>query len=221
MSVFPNAKKNGVGDIHLCWAAVASNALTAAGYAQEAGFLDDANSNAEDKVFEYFKEHFPDDGGSIYLGVKWFLTGKFQILAKENPFYSRPIKDGGGFFRDLLLQNRIRLMPSTSLRFCKEYLTSGYGACALSINIYDDSLTVVGSHALSLYNTGHTENDSRTYEANDPRYYNYAVYCDPDTINEATKYRSLFYHPSYRTYRFRDRPWEIKNILFLDKLDLS
>ncbi|MGI5831393.1 MAG: hypothetical protein ACOX6D_02510 [Thermoguttaceae bacterium] len=220
MSNFPNTKKDGTTDIHLCWAAVASNALAASGYAQTAGFVDDDESKAEDKVFAYFKEHFPDEGGSIYLGVKWFLSGKFQIRAKEDPLYARPIQSGGGFFKDLSLRNRIRLMPPTALRFCEEHLASGKGACAFNVGIYNSTLTdIVGTHALSLYHTGHATDTYRAYEFNDPRHFNYVVYCDPDTPNEAPESRTVFYHPSARTYRFRDRPWEIQKILFLDKLD--
>ncbi|MBQ6158971.1 MAG: hypothetical protein IJJ20_08190 [Thermoguttaceae bacterium] len=224
MSNFPNAKKDWDADQRFCWAAVASNALTAAGYAEAAGFTDDTldmenAKTAESKVFQYFKNHFENKGGYPIYGVRWFMTGKYDIPDEWTMDVSRIIEPGGGFFPDISLSGKIRQFPASALRLCKPYFSNKSGACAIKVGIYNtNNNQLLQNHALSLYSVGHEDEDGQEYDENDPRYYNIITCCNPDVVDEGVKFFRIFYDTKTRKYLFLDEPWKIHHILFLDSL---
>lgn len=85
-------------DCNLCWAATVANTLNwwfdqnkdyleRYGYDGPKNYTDSFNS----EIFKYFKKSFPNDGGDILGGFKWFL----------NSYYGHQKMNGGGFFKDV------------------------------------------------------------------------------------------------------------------------
>jgi hypothetical protein len=60
---FADADKMGAGDLKMCWAAVAANLLTWAGWAAD-----------EDDAFDIFRAHFPDEPGYVYDALRYYFT---------------------------------------------------------------------------------------------------------------------------------------------------
>lgn len=120
-------------DCDVCWAAAASNTLNwwldqnkdyikrYGKFSGPEGYTDSYNS----EIFLHFKKHFPNKGGDVRGGLRWFLTG----------YYAFDELQGGGFFQDVLGTGPVgREMNARSSIFASELykaLKSGEAiACA-------------------------------------------------------------------------------------------
>jgi hypothetical protein len=68
-----DADKMGVGDLNMCWAAVAANLLTWAGWAAD-----------EDDAFDIFRAHFEDKAGYVYNALGYYFTHYVTGVEAEN-----------------------------------------------------------------------------------------------------------------------------------------
>jgi hypothetical protein len=67
-----DADKMGAGDLKMCWAAVAANLLTWAGWAAD-----------EDDAFEIFRAHFEDEPGYVYDALGYYFTNYVSGVKAE------------------------------------------------------------------------------------------------------------------------------------------
>ena len=76
----------------MCWAATASNMLNWTGW----GNVWSTGSTAEDNIFQYFQDHWTDQGGNMYFGVDWWFDGLSDSQGWQG--WSQVDVDGGGFY---------------------------------------------------------------------------------------------------------------------------
>jgi hypothetical protein len=69
---FADADKIGAGDLDMCWAAVAANLLTWAGWSAD-----------EDDVFDIFRAHFEDQPGYVYDALGYYFTNYVTGIKAE------------------------------------------------------------------------------------------------------------------------------------------
>ena len=82
---------NDSNDSNLCWAGTASNMLYWSGWGKVYNGFTPHN---EDSVFDYFRDHFENNGGWIDRGISWFLNGKTDYISSDIK------EDGGDFYRN-------------------------------------------------------------------------------------------------------------------------
>ncbi len=71
-------------DCDLCWAAVTSNMLWSAGYAQDVvNPYTKEYFNNPDEVFDYFRNTFENKAGSSFYGIDFFVNGKYDAEGVE------------------------------------------------------------------------------------------------------------------------------------------
>ena len=157
----------------LCWAASASDMLYYTGWANPT--VDDSFTH-EQKVFEYFKDHFTDDGSIASFGSEWFLTGDYQ--PQGVPGWSQLTKAGGGFYADLVTSIDDYLdyyyygYQGDQLMVLMEAALKAYRGVGLSIAIPDVGM----GHAITCWGYLYdTEMDSST-----PEYYTGLILTDSD-----------------------------------------
>jgi hypothetical protein len=76
----------------MCWAATASNLLNWTGW----GDVWATGANAEDSLFQYYQDHWTDQGGNMYFGIDWWFDGENDSSGWED--WSQVDVDGGGFY---------------------------------------------------------------------------------------------------------------------------
>jgi hypothetical protein len=69
---FADTDKLGAGDLKMCWAAVAANLLTWAGWAAD-----------EDDAFDIFRTHFEDEPGYVYDALGYYFTSYVSGVKAE------------------------------------------------------------------------------------------------------------------------------------------
>ena len=69
-TAFADADKIEVGDLNMCWAAVAANLLTWSGWAAD-----------EDDAFDIFRAHFEDQPGYVYNALNYYFAN-YETRAK-------------------------------------------------------------------------------------------------------------------------------------------
>ncbi|MBR3667666.1 MAG: hypothetical protein IKN66_11010 [Ruminococcus sp.] len=74
-----------------CWAGSVSNMLWISGWADGLSDPDrERKFSSEDHIFEYFNDHFIDNGSEIYAGIDWFFMGEAYDVG---PTVIAPVKD--------------------------------------------------------------------------------------------------------------------------------
>lgn len=87
------------GDSILCWAAAASNALFAQGWATGITISSAPVFATEDDVFEYYTKNWQDIGGFSSDGVGWWIDNSVLYFDYFNTAYLKdPYNPGGGFW---------------------------------------------------------------------------------------------------------------------------
>ncbi len=69
---FADADKTGQGDASLCWAAVAANLMTWAGWTAD-----------ENDTFEIFKDHFEDQAGHVFDALRYYFNSYVSGASAE------------------------------------------------------------------------------------------------------------------------------------------
>ncbi len=134
-------------DDYLCWASAVSNMLVWTGWGQAYS----TSSTAADDIFEYFGQHWTDEGGYVYKGIQWWFDGY------DYPGSTGSIVDvfGGGAFypsEDYLNYFHEERTPSLAMDAIVSYLTSGYG---VGLGIYLAGYT--SGHALTCWGYDYNE----------------------------------------------------------------
>jgi hypothetical protein len=185
-----DAEKTTVGtDDLMCWAAAASNILEWTGWGKVAGMTN------TDQMFNYFQNHWTDQGGMMRYGWNWWFSGTYngpplgsvsRPVGSSGSVWSQPDVLGGGFypsqnFYDYYHESWNSL---TSLSTVDQYLHSGYGT---TLAVYSPSL----GHALTCWGF--------QYDADNAGYYTGIYVTDSDDradilrFYEITKIDGIWY----------------------------
>ena len=178
--LFLDAEKSlsNTDDDLMCWAASNANMLWFTGWANESLAWDENGDplfQNEDDVFEYFCEHFADEGGHAYYGSEWFITGNYSAPTTDG--WSVEEVDGGGFYagdysiygiRDL--SNSVTAHSSyCTLQDIAEYLHDGW---AIGLGAASPSF----AHAITCW--GYVRDTQ--YDETDPLHYVAILTTDSD-----------------------------------------
>lgn len=85
-------------DDNMCWAAQTSNLLTWSGWAQQSSLGVSEGANAEDAVFDAFKDNFlygETEGGDGTAGIQWFFDGTYPDEFGDDG--DKPQADSGNY----------------------------------------------------------------------------------------------------------------------------
>ncbi|MBN1394825.1 MAG: pre-peptidase C-terminal domain-containing protein, partial [Pirellulales bacterium] len=136
----PDDTPPGTGDDFMCWAAAASNILewTSWGFVAGEDFAD------ADDIFDYFEDHWTDNGGSSLYAWQWWFTGEYA----GPPGGSIVDVPGGGFFldEDFADYHRYSTDSLVIMETIDQYLNDGYGT-VLSLKESGGD----GSHAVTVW----------------------------------------------------------------------
>ncbi|MCG2683351.1 MAG: GEVED domain-containing protein, partial [Planctomycetales bacterium] len=145
-----SAAPPGTGDDFLCWAAAASNILAWSGWGLVEGMYD------ADQVFQYFQDHWTDEGGWPEAGWEWWFTGFNPTSGWGGAEVDVP---GGGFFRDLDFPSYLRTESNDALVLgaIDEFLHDGYGC---TLGVFSDFGM---AHAITVWGFNYDESDPDHY----------------------------------------------------------
>ncbi|WP_287126024.1 IdeS/Mac family cysteine endopeptidase [Desulfobacter sp.] len=129
----------------MCWAASASNLLAWTGW----GFPDSESFTDEDDIFQYFQDHWTDQGGNVYYGIDWWFDGT-NNSPTDPAVWSQVNVAGGGFwtgetFSDYYLISYNPTYWSYAMSNLEYLITNGY---ATSLSIKTDS---GNAHAITVW----------------------------------------------------------------------
>jgi len=139
-------------DDNMCWAAAASNTLLWTGWNQASGLY------SEDGIFQYYQDHWTDDGCVVEYGWRWWFDGVNEAQGWDyDPPWSQVDVPGGNFyplypFYDYYHWNRIPVAAMTTI---SNYLYSGYGT---AISIFGP-----GAHVLTVWGYDKDPNELHGY----------------------------------------------------------
>ncbi len=181
----------------MCWAGSASNVIKFTRWHSGTGY------GTADSIFDYFQDHWTDEGGLAGYGWNWWFDGTNPKQGVAG--WSQVNVAGGAFWTQYNFNNYYRKYPywaSDSLSHVmariNTWLHDGYG---LGIGIYGP-----GGHALTCWGF--------TYYAGDPDYYTGIFVSDSDdTKNDVLG--SLIHRDRLRYYRVKksatDGKWYLQN----------
>lgn len=134
----PTGARNCDDDL-MCWAAAASNALEWTGW----GMVN--NMDNADKMFEYFQDHWTDDGGLAYFGWDWWFDGTEN--APNDPGWASVDVAGAGFFPSHSFSSYVHeeLSESAAMNAVRDNLRAGNSTV---LGIYTDA---GGGHAITVW----------------------------------------------------------------------
>lgn len=113
-----DANKTWTGDSNLCWAAAASNILDWAGWGT-------ATYTTETSIFQYYKDHWTNDGSLPEHGWHWWVDG---TLPPQEPGWSQVSQSGGNFWPGVNFGSAYHEAWSGNLLAAVDsYFDSGYG----------------------------------------------------------------------------------------------
>lgn len=127
----------------MCWAAAASNILDWTGWGEVQGMT------TADDMFQYFCEHWTDNGGLMEFGWDWWFDGTNDAQGWNG--WSQEDVQGGGFYPDLTFSDYYHYdsEDSRALETIETYLRSGYGT---TLGIYGP-----GGHAITVWGFNYDE----------------------------------------------------------------
>jgi len=128
--------EEGCDDDYMCWAAAASNVLEWTGWGRIEGMTD------TDDIFEYFQDHWTDDGGYMEHGWNWWFDG---TNPSQGAAASQVDVPGGGFYtsEDFSEYYHEEDDNARALQAIATFVLSGYGT---TIGIFGP-----GGHALTVW----------------------------------------------------------------------
>ena len=140
---------NGEDDL-MCWAAAAANVLEWTGWGQVDGMTD------TDDMFEYFQDHWTDEGGIMQFGWDWWFDGTNASQGWND--WSQVDVAGGGFYpsESFFSHYRVQSNDSLALAAVDQYLHAGYG---VAIGVYNDPY----GHAITSWGVNYNPDDPSDY----------------------------------------------------------
>ena len=140
---------NGEDDL-MCWAAAAANVLEWTGWGQVDGMTD------TDDMFEYFQDHWTDEGGIMRFGWDWWFDGTNSSQGWDD--WSQVDVAGGGFYpsESFFSHYRVQSNDSFALAAIDQYLHAGYG---VAIGVYNDPY----GHAITSWGVNYNPDDPSDY----------------------------------------------------------
>ena len=138
----------------MCWAGTASNVLYWTGWGITGGM-----SNT-DQMFDYFQDHWTDEGGSAYYGWDWWFDGTPIVPGSG---WSSVHDAGGGFWSATDFNNYVDWSSDEANILSKidGFLHDGYGL-GLSIAYYDSGGSRHG-HAITCWGFNYDSAASNYY----------------------------------------------------------
>ena len=125
----------------MCWAAAASNILAWTGWGNVAG----ESFSDEDVIFQYFQDHWTDQGGSTYYGWDWWFDGINDSQGASG--WSQVDVPGGGFWEPTYhFQDYYLWTPNdwVAMQAIECLFDEGYG---ITLAVTDNS----GGHAITCW----------------------------------------------------------------------
>ncbi len=147
-----DANKTGANpdDDLMCWAAAASNILAWGGWGTP-------EYSTEDAIWQYYQDHWTDQGGLMEYGWDWWFDGTNPSQGWNDPVenadgWSQVDAAGGGFYPTFNFNDYYHETEDDALAMSAidDYLHDGYGVTA-AIYIEDDLGKIVGGHALTVW----------------------------------------------------------------------
>lgn len=139
----------------MCWAASASNILAWSGWG-------DIHSYSEDVIFEYYQDHWTDDGGLAGYGWEWWFDGTNNAQGDSYAAdgWAQVDVPGGGFYPEEEFSDyfQYEYTESIAMSAVDLFLRDDYG---ISLGIYteNDQGDITGGHSLSVWGYAYDEND--------------------------------------------------------------
>lgn len=141
-------------DNYMCWAAASANILSYTGWGVAAG----NGFTSEDAIFQYFQDHWTDQGGTPYYGINWWFNGINPAVGTDD--WSQVDVSGGGFFKDanidLLDYYTWTTDNGKALEMIGEYLLAGYG---VTLSLSNGTL----GHAVTVWGYDYDDDNSGSY----------------------------------------------------------
>jgi len=140
----------GTGDDFMCWAGAASNVLAWTGWGLVDGMTD------TDDIFQYFQDHWTDQGGMMEFGFDWWFDGTNDSQGWPGG-WSQVDVPGGGFYPAENFNDYFHSQSgsSQSLAAIDEYLHAGYG---VTIGIFGP-----GGHAITVWGYNYNPDNPSDY----------------------------------------------------------
>ena len=125
-------------DSAMCWAAAASNVLEWTDWGKVAGMT------TTDDMFQYFKDHFTNDGGSAYYGWEWWFDGTYEGGGAHEDV------EGGGFFPNVTFASYSEetFTEAGAMSLIAQYVEAGSG---ITIGVEDPQADPPVNHALTVW----------------------------------------------------------------------
>ena len=142
---------NNYEDDLMCWAAAASNALEWTGW----GLVD--GMTRSDDMFEYFQDHWTDEGGLMEFGWDWWFDGTNDSQGWSG--WSQVDVPGGGFYptENFSEYYHRTATDSAALSAINSYMHSGYGT---TLGIYT---ATGGGHAITCWGYNYNPDNPSEY----------------------------------------------------------
>jgi len=141
-----------IEDDLMCWAASASNALEWTGWGDADGMT------TTDEMFEYFQDHWTDDGGLMEYGWDWWFDGTYSGPVEAG--WSQVDVPGGGFFPSLPFDDYYHEETDVSqtMAAIDDYLHAGY---SVTLGVYADDGS--GAHAITCWGYSYDPSEPTNY----------------------------------------------------------
>ncbi|MBN2023279.1 MAG: proprotein convertase P-domain-containing protein [Pirellulales bacterium] len=135
-------------DLH-CWAAACSNVLAWTGWGVVGGMTN------TDQMFQYFQDHWTDQGGLMEFGWDWWFDGTNDSQGWSG--WAQVDVAGGGFYPTENFDSYLVSQSNDSLAMSaiNTYLHNGYGT---TIGIYGP-----GGHAITVWGYNYNPSNSSDY----------------------------------------------------------
>jgi hypothetical protein len=136
-------------DDMLCWAAAASNILEWTGWGLVGGMTN------TDQVFQYFQNHWTDEGGTMEYGWDWWFDGTNPSQGWSG--WSQVDVPGGGFYPSENFSSYLHSQETESqaLAAIDQFIRAGYGT---TLGIYGP-----GGHAITCWGFNYNPADTDQY----------------------------------------------------------
>jgi len=111
---------DGTGDLYMCWAAAAANALYFTGW--NGGFA------SADAILNYYKSRWSDGTGNAFYGVEWFFDGVETNVPGSGTTANKA--DGGNFYSFQNFDNNVGAYSSPDFEAVKTWVDRSYDPSA-------------------------------------------------------------------------------------------
>ena len=145
-----NKTESNEQDDLMCWAAAASNILAWGGWGT-------STYSDEDAIWQYYQDHWSDQGGLMEYGWDWWFDGTnptqgWNPAVDDAGGWSQVDVPGGGFYPTFNFNDYYHETgdDEQAMSAIDSYLHDGYGVTA-AIYVENDQGEIVGGHALTIW----------------------------------------------------------------------